>query len=332
MEYLYVILFIFTILISLRGGRGRNVPLVLYYAIIGSFAIVSINLREHSPDINAYEVIFHSGEDRIEPIFMLLVEFCKRISNNVLVLVIFVMIISCSIKSVLFYKMSTYPLLSILIWVSNLFIMQETIAYRAALASALIFAAIYLKHSGKSLYAYVCIFIAFGFHFSSLIGLPLLFVSKEQTHKRFFLCFLLLSYVNYLTFKFDLFPFLNVLNHEGLRNLHSIYEDNEMANPLNMIQLANVCINLVLWSKIDLLKTRNQYAVVMLKMHTIGCSMFPLFFNYVTVAIRLADLLLLSSVIMYPLLTDCYRTRISRMLPIAIASILGYFTITTWFF
>lgn len=236
----------------------------------------------------------------------------------------------CIMKSIVLLKMSSYPMMSLLVWMSNLFIMQEMIAYRASIASGFILFSIYLRTTDRRLLSYLSLALAFGFHYTSLIALPLLFISSTKKYSKFYICLLLFSYLNCATIKFDLFPFISLLRIEGINTLREMYEDNISANPFNLVQVSKVAICLFLWYNSS--KLKNENSVLFLKMYTLGCCMFPLFFNYVTVAIRLADLLMTSTFFLYPEFQNCIKNRFGKFSTIATCAFLGYYSITSFVF
>lgn len=263
------------------------------------------------PDYSAYLIMYDdikTDEVIVEPSFLLIANIVHFVFNNVLFLFVIYALIGVSIKLTAIKQLTDLWLLSLVVYVSNFFILHEMIQIRAGVAAAFLLLCIkpiYDRNLKKFL---LFSLLSMFFHISAIIVLPLWFIVK--INKRiliyvltaiipiaFCIYFLNLTILNFIPIpyvqeKLDLYIYLQEL--EVADFLTGI-------NVFNYVFLAKILIFYFLLYKHAVITANNKYGMILLTIYGIALFMYPALAMMPVMATRVSELLGVVEIILFPL-------------------------------
>lgn len=230
-----------------------------------------------------------------------------------------------------FKYIKRYPELSLfclLVFISNFLVLQDMIAIRSAVASALLLFLVDAKNDKRYIKCLLIILVAICFHYSAFLFFIIFFLNSHKPHRFLFLCLIPISYIITLAgftfgaslgiiFDLNILPFA----------LHS-YSDQEL-NIFNLIQVAHIIICLYAWWKINIISHKYPNVLLFLKLYTIAICLLPLFSDFISVGIRISELLLSVEIILIPMIiSGTIKNRNLQIISVILySSVIFYFTI-----
>lgn len=159
---------------------------IILYVIFGIAMILIAGLREvgYTPDSLEYENMYYGTGNIIirktsEPSFLFISEFLRNLSLGVNALFLTYATISIAVHLPILWKLSRMPLLTLTIYISYYYMMQEIVQMRAGVAAGFFLWAIYYYVEKRKAMTLGCILLGTFFHYSAAAGL-LLFVMRDQ--------------------------------------------------------------------------------------------------------------------------------------------------------
>lgn len=307
-ELLYIILILILCYKSYHSGTNNlsakgAILLLVFMVIIVAFR------PSNMPDYDSYERTYNASfVGRFEPLIYSIKAFCQSLGMSHIGFFAVMGLIPCALKLYVIRKMSPYVLASILIWLSDLFILQEMIAIRAALAQGLIMLSVYLRCRNKWLYSVLVAILAVGAHYSSAVFLPCIFFSATKPYRKIYIPLIVLSYVFAIVSSKSLYSLLGSTGIAQLATLEEMYETSRNINVFNLLNSTKAVICLILWLNIEKLSKTNEHAIYLLKLLTIGCISIPLLFDRISMAMRYSEMFSLAEILLWPLLVHCFPT------------------------
>ena len=202
------------------------------------------------------------------------------------------------------------------------------IQIRAAVASGLLLVALYFKESHSLIKFLITVCIAFLFHYSSILILPLWCLSTNKIQKYLIwlipICYGLNFFGIFLT---NILSLVHLGFVEQALIMHASMESEEI-NVFNFQQLLRCLICFWLWINIYNIKDKNKYSLILLKTYTIGIATLPLFANVPVFAFRISELYLVVEILLIPLLIYTF-TKQNRLLGYSVVA--GISTIFLYF-
>lgn len=328
---LLLILFVVTCLVVLFGKSKISkwarwiVPIIL-------FIIVAFR-SDMMPDYASYETAYKRSvyiTNRFEPFYQLLYHGLHWLSLPTISFFIVMAILTISLKWSVILRMTPFPWLSLLVWLSEFTIIQDMIAVRAALASSLLLWIIYHKCNFHYKWVWGLCIAAIMCHYSAVAFMVVPFMSVKKDYMRYYLTALVvavvLAYVG-----FSITDFFGVIQVEELTKLVSLYEDQENANAFNLVQVFRCIICVLLWIEFKRNKINNRYFLMSLKLYTLGCIVFFLCWKLISVAFRFGELFWITEIIIYPYLLYCLyghkfkcKLKYRKLIPVACAVVLFF--------
>lgn len=301
---------------------------------ISTILMVIIVFRpENMADYYNYKVMFTDGEERVEPFFQLLIAQANVFHLDYLITFSIIALVSVSLKMIAINKMTSLPMLSILIWISQILIIQDMIAIRSACAAALLLWIIFFKVNDQHKLMWICIMTAICCHYTALVFIIIPFISKSKPRRLLYIIILFISMFLALT-NFTISSLLPGSTFGIYNDLLTTYLGSESANPFNLLQLYRCGICFLLWYIIPKINESNKYLLVCTKAYTIGCVLFFLCSQMISVAFRLEELFIVTEIILIPYLSFLFIRKVSyegRLIPIILGSISLWFNITNSF-
>jgi hypothetical protein len=242
-----------------------------------------------------------------EPGFILLVSmirFFSEINYDIYVMLFFALVSIC-LKLYIINKFSFNPFLTILLFFSHYFLLQEMTQIRAALSSAIFFVALIFYFKGKTIHYIGIVLFATLFHYSAILFLLLLLFNAKNLNRYFYTALLLTSIL--LGFiKMPFFELINQLNPELITGKLKGYEYiakhalKEEINTFNIIYLLNIVVILYLIWLVPKQLMKNDIKL----MFFIKCNIFSLFLLSIlngvpAIAFRISEIFGITSIFVF---------------------------------
>lgn len=220
---------------------------------------------------------------------------------------------------------------SLLVYVSYILVVQDMIAIRSAVSTALLLYIIQYKVENNWRKAVALIILATMFHYSAAIFSIVLLLDGQKKNRWLFLSMLAISYylaITGMTFASALGEYVGGLNMTIVSTHFSNYE-NQKLNIFNLFQLGHLAVCLFGWYHVDKIIKRSKEALIMLKLFTIAICILPLFSDLISVGIRLSELFIAVDVILIPIIfRSAFQSPfMQKVLIYSYASVIFYYTI-----
>lgn len=295
LQCLFLIVCIRCIIVPLN----KKIKGELYFYLI--FLILIVTFRpETLPDYDNYQSSFYHENERYEPLFRGLYILIQSFCNNFLVLIFIVAVLTVTLKILAINRMSVFPALSVLVWMSYMLLFQDMIAIRAALAASISLWVIYFRCKKNAIGLVISILLAILSHYTAIILLVIPFLSVSKPRKKIYISMLLAAIILAgLGFSFtNLFQFTGIEVYDRLMNTYMVSDSTHPFKPLQLLRLG-ICVTL--WVSIRRINI-NNYIILLLKTYTLGCIIFFTFWGIAGVAIRLSELFIITEILVIPLL------------------------------
>lgn len=206
---------------------------------------------------------------------------------------------------------ATYCYLSLLVLISDLFLLQDCTQIRAAVAVGIFLVSmnyLYNRNIGKYL---LCCLLALFFHTSSLLMLPLLFLNPKKINKHWWYTLLLLSF-SMAFFKLNPIKLLLYLPNGHILEKAVEYTsqgDDYTANVFSIYAMSKLFLLLILLSKASVVQRNNKYGCLLLKIQTLSCcSLFVLSQN-MAAALRISEFYSIVDILLFPLIVTVFKEK-----------------------
>jgi hypothetical protein len=250
----------------------------------------------------------------IEISFVLIVKLSNYlISGNIILMFFIYALLAIIIKSYAIIKLSNFCFYSLVVYVSNYYILQEMIQIRAGIATGFILISIIPLYNRNLTTFLLCIATAFFFHYSSLIFISLWFLKNDKYNVYFYFPLILFAYFSTYTGIDPITLFIKVLPSD-IVNLKSDYferdrADNLKINVFGIFILTRIIILFYFVYFCDLIKFRNKYFIILLKCYTLGVISYIEFARYPEIAVRLSYILMATEIIIIPSMIYTFKEK-----------------------
>ena len=299
--------------ISLRKSK-------LLYVFLGLFLILIAGLRdgENMPDYSMYNDLYNQIVNEnysylIEITFIVIVRLSNQLieGNSIFFFVIYA-ILGVSLKLFTIKKLSNFCFYSLVIYISNYYILHEMIQIRVGIASAFILLSIVPLYNRDFKSFIALIGCAFLFHYSSFIFILLWFLKPDKFNKKLYFSLIPIAYI--VSFKgIDTLSYIgNVLPIDFVLLKLDTYTnktraDNYTINVFGIFILTRIAILFYFSSFANKIKQYNKYFFIELKIYAIGVFIYIAFSIYPEIAVRISYTLMASEIIIIPTLIYTIR-------------------------
>jgi hypothetical protein len=298
---------------------------VLMIAIWLIMALVVAFRPEDMPDRYDYIMFYKKGGERFEWGYSVLTDFLRMLNFNVYFYLFFFASISIGLKLYAIVKMTPLIWGSLMVYVSHIFILNDAIQMRAAIAAGFLLFSIYYSYKRELIRFLLVTILAFCFHYSSIIIVFVWFLNGKRSYRYLYIGLLLASYaiVNTITLSnyIELIPFLFVQNAWSMYNAEL---GGEYADIFSLGAFLRLFMSLFSFIFIDKISKKNELFILLAKVYAISIVIFVLFSDFKVVSLRLSLLLQVVEVLLIPMFI--YSVNINgfckRLLVIIIGAIL----------
>ena len=263
-------------------------------------------------DYSEYQKYFLGQEtERLEIGFMFVIDFLRGKLNDTVYYFLLFALFSVGLRFWFLQKYASFFFLSLIIYMSNIFILHDMIQIRAAMASvALLWSTIYIYE--KKIIPCICIVLLGSlFHYSSLIILPLYFFNSRKALWLYLI--LPFSYVCYFL-SLRVGTLIQHIPIDFIQNLYEMYSqsaifEEETVNVFSLLHVYRCLLFLFLLIWINKIKGKNIYAMLYLKIYALSLASLVLFSDIPVVAFRISELLQVVEIVLLPLLVYIFTPR-----------------------
>lgn len=313
--------YVICIYVSLIWGKSQyeHKKFYIFFGIV--LILVSIILdKSELPDYEQYVVYFNVVGDAIilEPTFLLVASVVKVLNNDVFWGFMIYLLVGISIKLVAIKKLSNLCVLSLAFYISSYWIYHELIQIRAGVAAGFFLLAIIPLYERNLKYFLIYSVLAISFHYSAILILPLWFINGQLKHRVFYtllipICFLLyVLHIDILTLLQHLpIPYIQD-KIDTYSTIAQVGSDRGLItakeyNPFITWYLLKAAIAMFMWFNIKRIQAYNKYAVLLLKIYTIGIALLWCMSSIPTAATRCSELLSVVQIVLIPLVVYIER-------------------------
>lgn len=325
-----IIIAIYAILRVCQNGIYYSLSRNNFY-IISFLLIIAIGFRGEGVDHDYMSYVNSIGNYTTigEPMHLLITSIISTMSLPTFVLFVAYAFIGVYCKLNVIYRLSFLPYVSIIIYLSNIILLQDINQIRAGAATSIFLLSIpYLVNREKSKFAFL-ILLASMFHFSALLFLILLCVSKKDFNYKSYYLWLFLPLIGYCAYYLGGQSIIDLIPFEPIREKLLMYkslQDNSIdgfteINLFNPYFIFKMFIYYFLFSKYSFLKNLNSNISLYIRIYGISLFIFPALGAITPIlGYRGSDLFASIEILLLPYLFVLFKEGFSRN-----ASIVCYF-------
>lgn len=304
---------------TVRGYEIAETPKIVNYtlaAILVVSVIICLFKPEFIPDNRMYEYWFDkrsTTKDDIEPTFQLAI----TVLPNFLTLLGIFATLSVGFNLLAIRLISPNMWLSLLTYFSLWFVLHDMIQIRVAVAAAIALFSLVFLQSRKPLYFFLMMACAFMFHYSSVIFAVFYFFSTKRTYKYLYYAIILLSFVIFFSGA-ALGYIASYIPIDFVQAYVTAYADSTQhtMSGIGIVWIVRLLMGVVMIARIDTIRERFPYAVIVVKIYVISMLSFILFMDIPVMAARVSELLGVINIFafaMFPLSFPKFRHVLSFM-------------------
>jgi len=317
---IYYLIFIYFVIIAVLRDKFTLNTQKQILLLSGILLIIFAGLRGERVDIDykTYLSLFKNLPDisnlfvyhnfvflgTLEPSFILIGSIIKHFFLNGFPLIIFIYaLIGVSTKIKAIPAISAYPLLSVLIYFSSLYFLQDMNQIRTGGAIGFVFLSFPHILNRDFIRFLLLVLVATFFHYSAIVFIPFYFFNRKSINKLFYIFIITVPIIlNLMNFNFiEILTSLNLGIYS--EKIHSyILMQNWLKEDINIFNFS--IIFQILMSAFFIYfceKTDNPYAVLFTKIMCFGVAFFYIFTFSPILAFRLSELLSAVQIFLIPL-------------------------------
>jgi hypothetical protein len=211
-------------------------------------------------------------------------------------------------------KISEFWFFSMLVYLSNIFIIQDMTQIRAGVCSALLLLSIIPLRNKNNAGFFALATLACLFHFSGLVIFLFWFLDTEKINRTIWA---LIIPVCYLAFLFHLnvstlSRLIPIASVQAKLNVYFLLQNSVSEAKVNvfsaLIAIRIVLVYLFLY-KLEFLYTKNKYAIILIKIYLLSIGVIIIAADISTLAFRLNELLSITEVVVIPFLIYLFKPK-----------------------
>lgn len=314
--YIIVALFFILSFLSFANFKNKYSKILLFISIaILLFLIAAFRGGGVDRDYGSYFSAYKNESDSAkiyEPTFQLFTYFTKNILNDDFsYLIVIYAFFGVLVKLFSLYRLSSFPILSCLLYLSYFFTLQEMTQIRVGAALSFFLLSLTFLYDKKLKYYLILISIAVCFHFSSIIFLFLYFLDAKKIKIVPWLLFLIFSILSPFFLKPVFVQFFESFDFLVFQNKILAYGSNNNAelNVFNVWIILKIAFALFLIWKINLIEPVNKYSNLFLKIYILSISSYYLLSFNPVFASRINDMLSIVEVALFPSIIYLFKPK-----------------------
>jgi hypothetical protein len=301
-----IIIFVF-IICSLLALLGKRVDGKILPNIILIILIFLAGFRLPGADYGAYTLAYERGGiERLEPSFSIISEIARNIYDTPYTLFVIYAVLGVSINVLSIKLLSSFFYLSMLVYLSNFFILHELIQIRAGVAAGILLLSIkYIYERDLLCFMFLC-GMATLFHYSSVIFIPVYFLSVQKINRKLWCSLLIVAII------FGMMGMSGFVGYIVIEPFaHYITGISEGTYRFGVRQISEFAVVGMILIKADKIAPVDKYFIISLKIYMIGCIarliLFPIGY---TLADRVGDIYLCTEVLLIPMFVYFFQQKV----------------------
>lgn len=301
---MYLLIFIFIAICSLLFGNKKPNNLILIAITI--FFIFIVGFRGDDVDndymmyVDSIKYLQSSGIAEIS--FKWIALFFYNNFDSIISVFVFYALIGVSLKIYNIQKYSNHFWLSILIYFSTFFILQEMNAIRAGVACG--FMMLSLEHWARKDSLKTLMFLGFAsfFHYSFFIMIPFaLFLTNSEKWVTYYILLIPLAYILYYTL--DLTLIGSIFSIQYAQEKFNAYNDeSNSTNVFSTVFVIKILLIILLYFFREKNEKINRYFYLFLKLYCVGLFLVITLAKFPAASMRFLDLFVIVELFLIPLL------------------------------
>lgn len=278
---------------TIKGGKIFGFNNIVLFVMVGLLVFAAVVKPPTMADYSSYVRLFQGVDqnERMEPAFGIIVKLLNIVDgNNYYLMFIVFALISIPLRVFLYNKFSPLIWGTIMVYLSNYYILHDLIQIRAAVASALLILLVYFSYKRKLGLFIITYLVSLSFHYSSIVFIVIWFISTTNNLRKYFL-FLLFSYLLYFA-QYSMSSLLSYIPISSISSLLSGYAGRESYenNVFNLIQIVRIALAFFFFYNLNSKQNVYPWYVCFLKVYIVGLCFLPLFSSLSGVALRMMEL------------------------------------------
>ena len=342
-------IYICLVILSLVWGDAQNKhPIVLFCIAALSVLTACLIDKEGLPDYEQYVTYFSIADTDIislEPTFILISYLIKILFNgDVFWGFAIYLVLGTIIKVFAIKRLTSLWFLSFALYIGSYWTYYELIQIRAGVAAAFFLMALkplFERDIKRFLFYSLC---AICFHYSAIMILPLWFIKGTLKNRYFYMLLIPICILLYFC-HVDFMSVMSLLPIPYIQNKIETYSlvaqlgsDRGMItaaeyNPFIPWYLLKAFLAILMWLFVKRISIYNKYAVLLLKIYTIGVALLWCLPSIPIAATRCSEFLSIVQVILIPLFVYAARQRkIMYVVPILYGIVWIYWNASSFLF
>ena len=300
-------------LISFFLPQERLYKTILFFALgLVLILIAGFRSEEVVRDYVNYVTYFHDQDFLVvEPAFVVISKIIySLIGPYPIYLFLSFAILGVSFKLIAIKQLTELWFLSLVIYLSNFFILHEMTQIRAGIASAFLLLCVKPIYERDLKRFLLFALLGFLFHYSAIVILPLWFLGIK-TRKKVLALSLPIGYLVY----FLRINLITTIPISVIQTKISMYqtlmelgnEESILINVFNFVFLAKILIFYFLLSKYNLLLSNNKYTPILMKIYCISLMSYLVLAVLPPIATRINELLAVVDIILIPFIYYAFK-------------------------
>ncbi|RDC54245.1 EpsG family protein [Pedobacter chinensis] len=338
MIIILIILFVAVSILSFLPLESNLILKESLFFVLGLILMVIAAFRGEGVDrdYTTYIELYHTSvyEINIEVFFLLIASIVRNLFfDNVLFLFLIYAMIGVGLKFFAIHELTSLWFLSVLIYISNFYMLHEMTQIRAGAASGILLLCIKPIYERNFKLFLILVILGVCFHYSAIVIIPLYFINSNKSNMLRYLLLVPIAYVLYFL-RITLSTVLATLPIPAIQSkviaYNALMASGEMTeiNIFNFLFLFKIILCFFLIWRLQSIAAKNKYFIILLKIYIIALSTFVLFSDFPTLAFRITELLQVVEVILIPLIVYAFvEKRWATLLPISFAALLMWLII-----
>ncbi|SFA42241.1 EpsG family protein [Pedobacter suwonensis] len=337
MVLLIFTLFLFLSFLALFEIKDKNTE-ILVFMFCSLLLILFAGFRGEGMDrdyANYKEIFLNLTENStyyVEPGFIIITKVVNFFSGTAVLLFLLFAILAVTIKSYAISKLSDFLFVSLLIYFSNIYILNELTQIRAGVASGLLLLSIVPLQAKKNYKFFLIAFTAVLFHLTSLVLFLIWFLDTDKINKKVWFIIIPLSYIALFIglSPIDLYKLIPIESIQAKINTYILLQESgdEKVNVISTLVLLRLVVIFYLLKYIDKIQVENKYAIVLTKIYIISLAVLIVMSRTAAVALRFNEFFVVVEMFTLPLIIYTFPPKlrlIPRIIIVVFAAVLLFF-------
>ena len=306
----FLVIYFFVLLSTFLPLQIKSGKSLLYMVLaILMFLFVIFRGDDTDRDYSLYYFAFYNevGRENLEQTFTIIVNFIRYLRLGDFWLFFVYAILGMTLKLIAINKLTKYVFVSLLIYISNTYILQDLTQIRAGVCSGLLLISMIPLYHRKFLWFLLCYILAVSFHYSGIPMILIYLMDSKKINAKFWMLLIPLSYL-FLLLGITPLGLSKLFNFEIIQyKLENYFNENkkniaEKVNVFNTIIIIRILFTYFILYNIKRIYENNKYAIVLVKMYIISIILFILLSDVTALAMRFNELFGVVEMIIIPLI------------------------------